>query len=208
MLLAFIRLCSLPWKKVFFNTPLYSSFMHTVLLIKSQGEAEPQLGVGFLSQASCFLTLPRLPSVLCLKTLTTSSCALLTQVKIYLLDVNILLKCIFTPLSKSIALIQYWVKSTFIGQQFYMPINTWLHRKIIYVIRWTYKIDKDWVVIWIAKEPFTLFKYFFKTNNNVFTFELWERLCRCLSLTLSHLAPLDIPVDQVGVVTIIYMLCG
>lgn len=120
------------------------------------------LGVERLSQATYYLHLPPLPRVVRLIEWTNTSCALLIWVKICLLQVNIVLKYIFTFLWASMALMQYWIKSTFIEQQFYMPINTWVYRKIRPVMSWTYKIDKNWMIIWIAKEPFTLFKYAFK----------------------------------------------
>lgn len=49
-----------------------------------------------------------------------------------------------------------------LGQWFYMPM--WVYRKITYVMRWTYTTDKNGVIIWIIKEAFTLFKYFFDRN--------------------------------------------
>lgn len=68
--------------------------MHFVLLIKCQGEAAPQPGVGFPSQLCSFLHPSTSPKTHMLDGINTSS-ALLTKVKIYLLYVHILLKHIW-----------------------------------------------------------------------------------------------------------------
>lgn len=125
---------------------LSPSFKHIVLLILCQDEAEPQ------PRGRVFISSELFPasSHLTWELYAWLSCALLIRVKIYPTTKVYLYNFINEHCFK------YWIKYTFIGQQFYMPINIWIR----YVMSWIYKVAKNWMIISIAKEPVHFFQIF------------------------------------------------
>lgn len=130
---------------------LSPSFVHTVLLILCQDAAEPQPW----GRVSISTELFPASSHLTWELYAWLSCALLIRVKIYPTT-----KVYLHNFSNEHCF-KYWIKNTFIGQQFYMSINTWIR----YVMSWIYKVDKKtgWL-FQLQRNPFTFFKYFFKST--------------------------------------------
>ena len=103
----------------------------------SQHEAEPQLGVDFLSQATSFVLLLPLPRVVFLTEWANTSWALLIWCKVCLLQVNIVLKYSFiNNHGFNVVLNKVYIDRTEILRAYKR-----VYRKTRPVMSWTYKID-------------------------------------------------------------------